>query len=390
MGRLDAPDDARKGNAAIVPRCYRESRSTDDGIIVKHRHDDELPDRAAGPTARRPDEPEHEVHRLQQLAGNQAVSAAVQRSLEVTGSATDVASMLRMLRKPSRLDLDHDRKSHRVSITGKKPDPPSPELAAKLTEVVDEPARTAKINLGRKQQGVGFGAFPHQEDKPIQELRIDHFEALEKGVPGAGTATLIHEITENFAATDPAVHETRWEMAHDLVHEGAEQEANLVLDQLQGASGAKKSGRRQAQYTFVTGKGARRRTTWAEARENQYHLWDAAPGGGIANARTAGIVQLADLSIEFSTLWEGLPSTAQPVIAQIADLMAKHPSATVVLQGFASARKAAKVQDWYWAIHGAVRTLMGNPELSTEQRYAFEPARTGDSRVQITVNRPDI
>ncbi|SDO86676.1 hypothetical protein SAMN04515671_2169 [Nakamurella panacisegetis] len=350
----------------------------------RHEHDE----RDTPPTPARADPPEHPLIGLQRQAGNQSVTAAIQRTLEVTGSDRDVASMLGMLRRPSGLDLVHHRKTHQVTIEGRKDKPPSPALAAKLTEVIEDPARVAKVNLGRKQEGVGFGEFPTDEQNPVQELRIDHFEALEKGVPGAGTATLAHEITENYAATDQEVHDAGWEFAHSRVHPGAEAEANQVLEELQLSRGDKPSGRRQTQYTFTSGKGPTERTTWAEARENQYHLWDVGPGGTITHARTAPIVRLAEFSLELSALWKVLPTTAAPVVARIAELITANPSASVTLRGYTRTGQQATADEWYWAVQSEVAEIVGDSILASAQRYAFEPVLAGDNHVVITVNRP--
>jgi hypothetical protein len=325
---------------------------------------------------------------MQRLVGNKAVTGVIQRSLLVTGSPGDVSSMLRLLMKPSGLVLGWDAKTHAVTITGRNGKPASPELARKLMEVIQDKSRVARINLGRKQAGVGFGEFPTDESNPVQELRIDHFEALNKGIPGAGTATLIHEITENFAATDPKVHENAWSQAHQTVHPQAEAEANLVLSELQAASGAKHSGQRLTQYTFSSGQGQQNTITWVEARENEYFLWDTGPGGRIQNARTAPLVPLGSMTVEMSRLWNGVPSTAAPVIAQIAALLKAHPSASVVLQGFTRRGPATNLDDWYWSIQKEVAAIVGDSLLSTDQRYAFRPPMPGDNRVDITINRP--
>ena len=353
---------------------------------MKKRREDER--REEPPVERRADQPEHPLLGMQRQAGNRSVTSAVQRTLEVTGSDRDVSSMLGMLRKPSGLDLTHHKKTHQVSIDGKKDQPPSPALAAKLTEVIDDPARVAQINLGRKQEGVSFGAFPTDEDKPVQELRIDHFEAIEKGIPGAGTAHLVHEITESYAATEKKIHDGGWQFAHETVHPGAEAESNQVLDELQSGRGAKRSGQRETQYTFTSGEGAKLRITRVEARENQYHLWDSAPGGGITNARTAPIVTLAEFSIELSSLWKALPTTAAPIVAQIASLLTVNPSASVTLQGFSKSGQQTTADAWYDAIQADVADVVGDSILGSAQRYFFAPVATGENHVVITVNRP--
>ena len=354
---------------------------------MKRRHEDGIREDPP-PVNARIAQPEHQLVGLQRAAGNRSVTGALQRTLEVTGSDPDVSSMLRMLRKPSGLDLQHHKKTHQVTIDGRKDGPPSPELAAKLTEVVGDPARTASIDLGRKKEGVGFGEFPQDEANPVQELRIDQIEVMEKGIPGSGTAHLIHEITENFAATDQKVHDAGWQFAHATVHPGAEAESNQVLDELQLSHGDKQSGRRQTQYSFTSGEGAKQRITWVEARENQYHLWDVAPGGTITHARTAPIVRLAEFTIDLSALWPVLPTTAAPVVAQVAALLRAHPSASVTLSGFVKSGQQATAHAWYTAIQTDVAAVVGDTILATDQRYAYEPATVGPNHVVITVNRP--
>lgn len=341
------------------------------------------------------------VLQMQRLAGNRAVesvvrgpSLALQRQLQVTGSPADVGTMLSILNRSSGLGLTHNRKTTQVTATGKPKKPKSPELARKLTEVIADPKRKAQINLGKTKLGVSFGAFPQSEDRPIQELRIDHFAALEKALPGEGAVILIHEITENFQASDPKLIGNDWRLMHELAHPAAAAEASLVLKELQNANGVMPSGDRLNDYVFVHGKGARQRFTQVQAHENDYLLYDSDPRsttGAIINVRRAAKLNFGSFTV--SGLKAGsdvIPTAANADLAKVTKKLTDFPSASVVLRGFPDKKSATSVTNWYVAIHKLITSSISDVILATDQRFEYAAAGSGTNTVEVVVNRPDI
>ena len=155
--------------------------------------------------------------RLQQQAGNAAVTAAVQRQLEVDGQPNDIAKVLKMLETASGLTLKRDAKK-RITVTGATGKSRSAELTKRLQTILSDPSRVARVSLGRTGDGVWFGKFPGAP-KGAQELRVDHILDLERAVPGAGVASLAHEIVENYEGQ--AIPASDWDTAHATVHPAA-------------------------------------------------------------------------------------------------------------------------------------------------------------------------
>ena len=102
----------------------------------------------------------HELaHVVQQ--SSRCISPMIQRSLIVHGNKKDIKAFLGLLEPASGLSLKYDPDTKKVSVTGSRGKPPqSPELASQLQTIIQDPQQDAELNLGRKKEGVRFGAFP--------------------------------------------------------------------------------------------------------------------------------------------------------------------------------------------------------------------------------------
>jgi hypothetical protein len=318
----------------------------------------------------------------------------VQRRLRATGSAKDIGEMLGMLGPASGLTLKHNARSKVVSGTASKKKPVSPELAGRLQTVIDDKKRDAHVSLGRTQKGIAFGAFPSDVANKPQELRIDHFTAIEKGSPGTGVVKLAHEIIENYEGHGPAGDDPRF--AYSLSHEVALKVEDTILAELQQASGQKLSGARGNTYKFLTGTGKAQKHQWAEAYENDYLLWDEPVGkpGTFTNARRVGKVHVRTFTVTGFSDTVHLPKGVDKTLTVVADLLKKDRSASVVLAGTAAdAKVAGEVPKWGLKLEDRIIELIGSGDELTRAsgRFHKAPARTGGSnQVVITVNRPDL
>jgi len=213
---------------------------------------------------------EHALLTMQRLAGNAAIGSvlgapgrgqaaphpgerngpmSMQRQLKVVGDQKDVAAMAAMLDAASGLILVWDAKKKTISVKGPNGKKAlSQEVADRLQQIIADTGKDAEIHLGRTQEGVHIGAFPVDfKTNPVQELRIDQILLLEKGAPGFGVSSLMHEIIENYE-----MHSYRNESFNDAFeasHEPAVKEENKILDQIQDARGESRSGDRLNQYT---------------------------------------------------------------------------------------------------------------------------------------------
>ena len=345
----------------------------------------------------------HPIARLQRTAGNRAVLTAlamptVQRQLKATGSNADITALLQLLQKAAGMTLTHDGKSKLVSAAGKPVKPLSAELASRLQAIIADTTRTAQVALGRTKEGVWFGEFPSDAAKRIQQLRIDHFLALEQAVPGAGVATLAHEIVENYEAQ--AVKAEDWGTAFDVTHEQAMVAETKILDELQAAHGQSRSGARlHTHIAVVPGTGKRGkpadRTLHIEAHEVDFILFEVTQvrGRDKMNVTRAPAKSLGAWRCRgFTKESRSVPKGAEPTLQKIADLLSNDPTAAVVLRATADAKSTGAVPFWYHALEEAIRDRMAEDViLRSWRRFNTRPATTGTpNQVEITVRRPDL
>lgn len=357
---------------------------------------------AGGPATRG-----HPILWLQRAAGNRAVQAAlatapangpVQRQLMATGAPADITAMLTLLEPAAGLKLTHDRKSKFIAAAGAAVKPKSAELAARLQAIIGDPARTAWVELGQTQQGVWFGSFPTDTNRRVQQLRIDHFIALEQAVPGAGVATLAHEIVENYEAQ--AVPAADWGTAFDVTHEKAMAAETKILDELQAAHGQPRSGERLHTHIAVvktpgSGKQVSERTLHIEAHEVDYIVFEVVQAGRKEKMKVtrAPATSLGTWHCKgFTSRSRSVPKGSEPTLQKIADLLSKDPTASVVLRATADKASTAAAGIWYHVLQEGVRERMtDNSILRSWRRFSTRPATAGTSNdVEISVRRPDL
>jgi hypothetical protein len=337
--------------------------------------------------------------RLQQQAGNAAVTAAVQRQLEVDGQPNDIAKVLKMLETASGLTLKRDAKK-RITVTGATGKSRSAELTKRLQTILSDPSRVARVSLGRTGDGVWFGKFPGAP-KGAQELRIDHILDLERAVPGAGVASLAHEIVENYEGQ--AIPASDWDTAHATVHPAAVAAADAVLEQLQQSAGQVPSGARLNTYLAevkVPAKAGGRpteKTLRIAAHRNEYFVFDVDLTGTSkqlvirrAPVVSMGVVHVGGFTAQSTAVSKG----ATPNLQIVADLLVANPTVSLVFSATADAAAAARAERWYDLLWTAIADLMPSKAfflLKDDERYHGEPVRRGsDNVVIIEIRRPDL
>ena len=254
--------------------------------------------------------------------------------------------------------------------------------------------RTREINVGTTQGSVLFGAFPDPlKDKAVQEVRIDQMTALEKAVPGAGVAKLIHEIVENYHA-----HEHRdelQEMAFIESHDEAEKVENLVSHELVGP------GDHRALFPVLTGPASRQVNRWVEDREKYFLVWDQKLGSGsgdISNVRKVPRVRVSKRTIDgFDPGSAGIPKSAAATISALVADLKSNPTASALVESFASEpgnsleknnRLGLNRGD---AVQEEIVNQTNNSILTNWRRFDLVSNPTaGRNCVVVTVERPDL
>ena len=333
----------------------------------------------------------HELTHVVQQNWN-STDSMIRRRLIATGDKADVKAMLRLLESASGLTLKYGAKGV-VSITGLADKTPSFELATRLQKIIDDPKQDAEIHLGRKQADVLFGAFPSDSTKPVQEIRIDHMLALEKGEPGSGVAKLAHEIIENYEAH--ALTDYNWRVAFDASHA----KAKRVEDLVEGELGHPGAGRNMFAVYPKPGKGKKNGfNRWIEDREHYFLVWDQdSQKGTLSNARRVPRVSVSTYTIDGFTAGSGaLPKEAEATIAALATDMKNIPTASALMKGFASVGgsdggKVRLAEEWTEMVQDKVIELTGDVLVTNWRRFhrVGIPALTRNS-VIITLDRPDL
>jgi Domain of unknown function (DUF4157) len=335
----------------------------------------------------------HELtHVVQQSRGS--AKPIIQRRLLARGDNADIGAMLRLLESASGLTLKHDA-SNRVSITRLADRNPSSELAIRLWEIIDDPKQDAEIHLGRTQAAVQVGGFPTDLSKKhlVQEIRIDHVLALEKGAPGAGVGKLAHEIIENYEGH--ALKDYDWTSAFSASHEKAVKAENVIEAEL-GHPGA-----RRAQFPVYMdpGKGKASFNRLIEDREQYFLVWDQslAGTGTVSNARRAPRVHVSTYTIEgFTAGSDTLPKAAARTIAALTADMKNYPTASARVESYASVGASGQENDlqayrWAEMVRDAVIDSTGDVIITNWRRFDLvsKSARTRNL-VVVTVDRPDL
>jgi hypothetical protein len=312
----------------------------------------------------------------------------IQRKLLVDGKPKDVKAILDLLEPASGFTLKHDPKTREVSIVASRIRPPSFVLAGRLATIIDNPSQDAEIELGRRQPGVGFGAFPFSGPL-VQTIDIDDMERLEARAPGSGVAFLIHEIVENYTAHEPSMQQYNRGVVFSTLHEEALEAERAVAEELVGLAGG-----RVADALSMTSSGIVRRVDDYES----YFLVTDHRLDVLIEARRVDRVNVSQYTIgDFKAGSVALPSAARSTIAAVVDDLVANPLATVLIKSGDVApalakQRADEVQD---AILAAGRGRKGF-DLRSERNFnllgfgLIDIGNAGTSgTVMITVDRPD-
>lgn len=333
----------------------------------------------------------HELtHVVQQ--DRSSTDSVIRRRLIATGDKADVKAMLGLLESASGLTLKHGAKGV-VSITGLADKNPSFELATRLQKIIDDPKQDAEIHLGRKQAGVLFGAFPSDPEKLVQEIRIDHILALEKGESGSGVSKLAHEIVENYEAH--ALTDYNWSVAFEASHDKAKRVEDLVEAELGHPGVGRNMFAVHPKAGDVKKNGFSR---WIEDREHYFLVWDQdSKKGTLSNVRRVPRVKVSTYIIDGFTAGSGtLPKEAEATIAALATDMKNIPTASALMKGFASVgrsdrEKVRLADEWTEMVQDKVIELTGDVLVTNWRRFhrVGIPALTRNA-VVITLDRPDL
>jgi outer membrane protein OmpA-like peptidoglycan-associated protein len=334
----------------------------------------------------------HELtHVVQQARG---AAPLIQRQLKVTGAKADIKAMLTLLGTASGLTLTHDPKTRLVSWAAAKTKAKtiSPELAATLKTIIDDPKKDAELNLGRKQEGVSFGQFPPDLTNPIQEIRIDQMLALEKGAPGAGAAKLGHEISENYTGHGLATYD--WGTAFELSHMEGLRVENAVEKELGHP------GERRNTFKVLSKKGKKNILTEIEDRSQYFLVFEQdfdAGTGAVLNPRRVPRLKVAAHTIDgFSAGSTDIPKGQEKNLQALADDMKKNPTASALAEGFASAARTGAdnenlARKWAELVQDKTIKAVGDVINTSWRRFTLQGSfAKGRNQVVVTLERPDL
>jgi outer membrane protein OmpA-like peptidoglycan-associated protein len=306
----------------------------------------------------------------------------LQRRLLVTGDKKDSKDFIGLLEPASGLTLKHDPKTNEISITASVLKPQSAVLASRLATIISDPKQDAEVHLGRKQSGVQFGAFPASADNIVQEIRIDQILALEKGVPGAGAATLLHELVENYEAH--ALKDFNWGVAFESAHKEAEAAEDLVAIELIGPG----EGRNVFPIEVKSGKS--KTLMHIDDRAQYFIVWEEGDKGKVVNARKVARVNISKQTISgFSKKGSGLPKGAAADVKDVVDNLKKNPTASVLLEGFADTERTA--EEWAEKVRDEIISQTKDILLANWRKFHIigNAAKSGNE-VRIKIDRPDM
>jgi outer membrane protein OmpA-like peptidoglycan-associated protein len=316
------------------------------------------------------------------------ISPLIQRRLLVTGDKKDIKDFIGLLEPASGLTLKHDPKTNEISITASVLKPQSAVLASRLATIISDPKQDAEVHLGRKQEGVQFGAFPASAENIVQEIRIDQILALEKGVPGAGVATLAHELVENYEAH--ALKDFNWTVAFDTAHKEAKMAEDLIAGELIGPG----EGRNVFPAEVKSGK--RKIIMEIDDRAQYFIVWEKGDKGKVVNPRKVARVVISKHTISGFSKKTSLPAGAAQTIKDVVDDMKKNPTASVFIEGFASAGKTSDEnvklgEEWSEKVRDEVISQTKDLLLANWRKFHIVGnAAKGRNEVKIKIERPDI
>jgi outer membrane protein OmpA-like peptidoglycan-associated protein len=312
----------------------------------------------------------------------------IQRRLLARGTKKDIDAFIGLLEPASGLTLKHDPKTKEISVTASVLKPQSAVLAGRLVTIISDPKQDAEVHLGRKQEGIQFGAFPASAEKIVQEIRIDQLLALEKGVPGAGVATLAHELVENYEAH--ALTDYNWGVAFGTAHKEAGAVEDLIAGELIGPG----EGRNVFPAEVKKGKG--QIVMQIDDRAKYFIVWEQGNKGKVVNARKVERVNISKHTISGFSKKDGLPAGAAATIKAVADDMKKNPTASVFIEGFAGIEKTSDknvrlAEEWSEKVRDEIIAQVKNIMLANWRKFDLVGnASRSRNEVKIRVDRPDI
>jgi hypothetical protein len=347
----------------------------------------------------------HELtHVVQQR--RDAAAPRLQPRLKVWGKDKDISAFLSLLEPASGFTLERDSKTGQVTIKASVLKPPSARVASELMTIITDPDQDAEIHVGRTAEGVHFGAFPDvpipQKGVPkglIQEVRIDHALAFEKGAPGSGVALLVHEIIENYGAHDPAVLKTvrrTGDVFHEL-HARALKAEDVITAEL-GHPGP-----RHNEFQVLMGKKPRQFLQGIVDHETFFLVYQVPFGRGkgeISNVRRVPRIRVSTYVINLKASQHRLPDYAMAVLEKAAADMQKNPTASARIEGLMDildSRTGSLQQAEYWASTAAfylgqdLRNITPDTSMPVRDRIDSVAHFTNNgSKVVITIDRPDM
>jgi len=351
----------------------------------------------------------HELaHVVQQSSGG--ISPMIQRHLIVHGDKKDIKAFLGLLEPASGLSLKHDPKTNKVSVSGPGGKPQSPELASELQNSMEDPQQDAELNLGRRQEGVRFGEFPHSLDEKkdiVQEIRIDQILALEKGAPGSGVVILAHEIIENYHGHNPETiegyrvqhtdygREKIWESAFLESHGKAIEKENMIAGEL----GHPKT--RRNDFELLMGREPHRFIRGIRDEGLYFLVWDRTfddPGGIVSHVRRVPRIRVSTYTIEgFTAVTADSASLSEAGLKQLdsaaADLV-QNPTASALVECLLSVWDSPRAdldlpKQWAETVQSKLEEKVDRPATGGRSDV-LSSFTQGRSRVVITIDRPDI
>jgi hypothetical protein len=351
----------------------------------------------------------HELtHVVQQSSGG--IFPMIQRHLIVHGDKKDIKAFLGLLEPASGLSLKHDPGKNKVSVSRAGGKPPSPELASELQTIMEDPQQDAELNLGRQQEGVRFGAFPHSLDEKkniMQEIRIDQILALEKGAPGSGVVVLAHEIIENYHAHNPETIET-YRAAHsdygrEQIREGAFLEShgkaiekeNLIAGEL----GHPKT--RRNDFELLMGREPHKFIRGIRDEGLYFLVWDRTfddPGNIVSHVRRVPRIRVSRYTIEgftaITAYSAGLSEAGLKQLDSAAADLVQNPTASALVECLLSVWDSPRAdldlpKQWAETVQSKLEEKVDRPATGARSDV-LSSFTQGRSRVVITIDRPDI
>lgn len=271
-----------------------------------------------------------------------AADPPVQRRLIVHGNDVDFGDFLTFVEPATGLVLSRNTGTDEVDAVGSSVLPAtSPFFNGMLTNIIDDPAQDAEVQLGTHQSAIGptggtgaviVGAFPFGVDF-IQTIDMDDLDNVEAGAPGRGVAFLAHELMENYIAHALPAGGSSFGLAHDVANVAEES----VSQDLFGP------GDELLEYVAPNPAGG---SSFIEDYENYFVVMDfkrvppppltsAPPDTIVTGARQVVPTVVKTFTIDsFATGSDIIPGAGVASITAAAALLTADPTAALHIEGF--------------------------------------------------------